>query len=108
MSNDQLHDEERLAAMIATGTEPQHGGGDLWEIHHTKGGRWFVSALTGKVNEVERFNDDAMVDGFIWVMANSAVKSPDDCLPEARQRIADYKTTDGDVDECLRLIEERR
>ena len=101
-------DEQRLAAMLATGLEPQHGGGDLWEVRHEKGGRWFVSALTGKMNEVERFDKVCNCDGFIWVMLNTMDHPPENFLPEARQRIADYQANDGDVEECLRLIEERK
>lgn len=100
-----LTDEERLAAMISTGIEPQHGGGDLWEVHHPKGGRWFVSALTGKMNEIENYNDCV---GDFLIIAMERTKSAEDCLPEAKQRIDDYEEYAGDVEKCLRLIEERK
>ena len=94
-----MTDKERLAIMLTTGIKPQLGGGDLWVI----GELGFVSALTGKVN----LRDDIACDLDLYVAFLPRKNPMDECVKEAEQRIADYEATDGDVEECLRLIEER-
>ena len=96
--------KDRLASMIATGIKPQSGGGDwssgdLWEIREFG----FVSALTGQVSAT---NEVDILDMYIACLPRSAPM--DKCVKEAEQRIADYEATDGDIEECLRLIEERK
>ena len=98
-----MTDKERLAIMLTTGIKPQSGSGDLgsgdmWEV----GELGLVSALTGKAH---LRNDVCDLDLYVAFLPR---KHPmDKCLKEAEQRIADYEATDGDVEECLRLIEER-
>lgn len=101
-------DEHRLAVMLSLDIEPQHGGGSIWEVHHPKGGRWFVSALTGKMNEVERLDGVCTCDGLILAMQTEMDTDPENFLPEATRRVGDYLVHNGNVDKCLQLIEERK
>ena len=93
-----MTDKERLATMLATGIKPQLGGGDLWEVKELG----FVSALTGKANL-----RDNVCDLDLYVAFLPRKHPMNECVREAGQRIADYEATNGDVKECLRLIEER-
>ena len=93
--------EQRLATMIATGRKTIHA---YWFFSETHGEpKGIVSALTGTISARED-----MWTALDHHIANLPRKqSVDDCMAEAKQRIADFITTAGDEEECLELIKAR-
>ena len=106
-----MTNEQRLATMLATGIETDCLRSETWELYcgdiRPKLAGYqsrFISILTG--NLVQSAGEEDAIDDYIASLPQPIPISY--CLREARQRIADYKSTNGDVDKCLQLIEERK
>lgn len=85
----EMTNEQRLATMLATGIEPDLDA--LWTFFIHEAYAVFVSAYTGNLNCNCRDLADTYISGL-------KLKRPvEECLAEAKQRIADYES--GKYDE---------